>query len=259
MGGTGAHAAIAENLLLKQQLIWRGASTSVRPTCQYGSRSPVRGASLDGDPAGSGDRRVPRAVKHGEQDVLHARVSVGQTSGATQPCPIGDSARELAIRDPHPPDVPVHGAPMMLLSDHLSRAPTETAIRTRTCGLPLAGAASDQSGSRDQVDLRAGLASRWNPHSSDPHLRSRLLLRMSLEIRAQRSNDRHRGLAASRALSIDRQASDVGTVRAGFLSLEHNRIVRSHHSTPASRRMRFPSRPASYPCMVTQTSLRLSG
>jgi hypothetical protein len=41
-----------------------------------------------------------RQMKHGEQEVLHARVSVGQTSGATQRCPIGDSARELAIRDP---------------------------------------------------------------------------------------------------------------------------------------------------------------
>ena len=38
-------------------------------------------------------------VKQGEQEVLHARVSVGQTSGATQRCPILDSARELAIRD----------------------------------------------------------------------------------------------------------------------------------------------------------------
>ena len=40
-------------------------------------------------------------VKQGEQEVLHARDSVGQTSGATQRCPILDSARELAIRDPH--------------------------------------------------------------------------------------------------------------------------------------------------------------
>ena len=40
-----------------------------------------------------------RQVKHGEQEVLHSRVSVGQTSRATQRCPIGDSAPELAIRD----------------------------------------------------------------------------------------------------------------------------------------------------------------
>ena len=38
-------------------------------------------------------------VQQGEQEVLHARVSVGQTSGATQRCPILDSARELAIRE----------------------------------------------------------------------------------------------------------------------------------------------------------------
>ena len=39
-------------------------------------------------------------VEQGEQEVLHARVSVGQTSGATQRCRIRESARELAIRDP---------------------------------------------------------------------------------------------------------------------------------------------------------------
>jgi hypothetical protein len=38
-------------------------------------------------------------VQQGEQKVLHARVSVGQAPGATQRCPIRDSARELAIRD----------------------------------------------------------------------------------------------------------------------------------------------------------------
>ena len=38
-------------------------------------------------------------MEQGEQEVLHARVSVGQTPGATQRCPIRESARELAIRD----------------------------------------------------------------------------------------------------------------------------------------------------------------
>ena len=38
-------------------------------------------------------------VEQGEQEVLHARVSVGQTPRATQRCPIRESARELAIRD----------------------------------------------------------------------------------------------------------------------------------------------------------------
>jgi hypothetical protein len=40
-------------------------------------------------------------VKEGEQKVRHARDSVGQTSGATQRCPIQDSARESGIRDAH--------------------------------------------------------------------------------------------------------------------------------------------------------------
>ena len=39
-------------------------------------------------------------VQQGDQQVLHARVSVGQTPGATQRCSIRESARELAIRDP---------------------------------------------------------------------------------------------------------------------------------------------------------------
>jgi hypothetical protein len=40
-------------------------------------------------------------VQQGEQEVPHARVSVGQTSSATQRCPILDSAPELAIRELH--------------------------------------------------------------------------------------------------------------------------------------------------------------
>jgi hypothetical protein len=38
-------------------------------------------------------------VQQSDQEVLHARVSVGQRPGATQRCPILESARELAIRD----------------------------------------------------------------------------------------------------------------------------------------------------------------
>jgi hypothetical protein len=38
-------------------------------------------------------------VQQGEQEVPHARISVGQPSGATQRCPILDSAPELAIRE----------------------------------------------------------------------------------------------------------------------------------------------------------------
>jgi hypothetical protein len=39
-------------------------------------------------------------VEQGEQEVLHAPVSVGQTPGGTQRCPIREPAREWAIRDP---------------------------------------------------------------------------------------------------------------------------------------------------------------
>jgi hypothetical protein len=44
-------------------------------------------------------------VQQGDRQVLHARVSVGQTPGATQRCSIRESARELAIRDPQVADV----------------------------------------------------------------------------------------------------------------------------------------------------------
>ena len=43
-------------------------------------------------------------VKQGEQEVLHPRDRVGQTSGATQRCLILESARELGIRDAQMPD-----------------------------------------------------------------------------------------------------------------------------------------------------------
>ena len=39
-------------------------------------------------------------VKQGEQEILHARDSVGQNSGATQWCPGLDLATEFGIRDP---------------------------------------------------------------------------------------------------------------------------------------------------------------
>jgi hypothetical protein len=38
-------------------------------------------------------------VQKGEQEILHARVSVGQTSGAAQRCAIRDSAEEFAFRE----------------------------------------------------------------------------------------------------------------------------------------------------------------
>jgi hypothetical protein len=44
-------------------------------------------------------------VQQGDQEVLHKRVSVGRTPGVTQRCPIRESARELAIRDPQDPSV----------------------------------------------------------------------------------------------------------------------------------------------------------
>ena len=51
-------------------------------------------------PPGPHSFAVTTAMQQGDQEVLHARVSVGQTPGATQRCPIRESARKLPIRDP---------------------------------------------------------------------------------------------------------------------------------------------------------------
>jgi hypothetical protein len=46
-----------------------------------------------------GDRDAE--MQQGEQQVPHARVSSGQTSGGAQRCAIPDSPPEFTIRDPH--------------------------------------------------------------------------------------------------------------------------------------------------------------
>jgi len=66
-------------------------------------------------------------------------------------------------------------------------------------------------------------------------------------------------LAVRRTLRVHGQARHVGANRSALFGFEHNRKLQPHHSTPASRRMRFPSLPASWPCIVTQTSLPVRG
>ena len=48
-------------------------------------------------------------VKHGEQEVLHARVSVGQTSGATQRCPIRRFSARIGNSRPTGDRREIHG------------------------------------------------------------------------------------------------------------------------------------------------------
>ena len=151
------------------------------------------------------------------------------------------------------------GTACLLPGEHLPRPPAQATIRTRTRRLPLACAAPNERRSRDETHLRASATACWARYRGHSHLRSRLLHWMGLEIRGQRPHDSARGFAARRSLRVDRQAGDVSAIDARVLSFEHDWIMRGHHSTPASRRMRFPSRPASCPCTVTQTSLPLSG
>ena len=135
---------------------------------------------------------------------------------------------------------------------------TEPTIRSRACGLALAGTAPNQRRSRDQVHPQPSTSTARGRHSGDLDFRSWLLLRMCIEICAQRANDRNGGFPAGRALSIHRETCHVSAERTGRLSFEHDWIMRRHHSTPASLRMRFPSRPASWPCMVTQISFQVT-
>src|SRR5581483_4052283 len=58
---------------------------------------------------------------------------------------------------------------------------------------------------------------------------------------------------------VDRQAGNPRADGAAFLGFENDRVM-GRHSTPASRRMRLPSRPASFLVWTaTQTSLPLVG
>src|SRR3954451_24869485 len=61
------------------------------------------------------------------------------------------------------------------------------------------------------------------------------------------------------ALCIHRQPDNVGAERARVFALHYHRKNRRHHFTPASFKMRFPSAPASWPWVVTQTSLSVCG
>ena len=78
-GRPPASAAQDDQLLLEQEIL-------------RDHRSHATGARQPRDRHGQ--------VQQREQEIPHARVSVGQTSSAVQRCSIVDSARELAIRDP---------------------------------------------------------------------------------------------------------------------------------------------------------------
>ena len=71
-------------------------------------------------------------MKQGEQEVLHARDRVGQTSGATQRCLILESARELGIRDAQVADESMHGQESLCLPGRFEPAHLSLAL---PCGL----------------------------------------------------------------------------------------------------------------------------
>jgi hypothetical protein len=69
------------------------------------------------------------------------------------------------------------------------RASAKPAIRPRTRRLAFARASPHQRSGCDETDRRATLTAP-SGHFSNTYIRTRLLLRMRIEVRAQRSNDR---------------------------------------------------------------------
>ena len=89
-------------------------------------------------------------MKQGEQEVLHARDRVGQTSGATQRCLILESARELGIRDAQ-----VSESQHQLPFSCLARSPVGPVLRQE---VRLQVAASSVAGPLAVVGQHDGLA-----------------------------------------------------------------------------------------------------
>lgn len=76
-----------------------------------------------------------------------------------------------------------------------------------------------------------------------------------VEVRRQHCSNRTFGLRVRVGGDIDGQPRHVRAHRTAVFGFKNNRIEK-RHSTPASRRIRFPSRPASFlVCTATQTSL----
>ena len=142
-----------------------------------------------------------------------------------------------------------HSGPVGLSHRGIYRAstfrgrPPRPAIRTRTGSLALAGAASDQS--RRRYADGPGHVKGPTPWPLAPLLPAAPADAPRDTTRAF-ANRRCR-LAAGGALRVNRHTCNVGTVRARLLLLEDDRIVRGHHFTPTSRRMRFSRRAASCP------------
>src|SRR5688572_13366774 len=132
-------------------------------------------------------------------------------------------------------------------------------VRSRTRRLALTRTATNQRRSCDKAHLRAPARPGRGRDPGDLDFRSGFLLGVRVEIGAERANDCAGRSRACRSLRVDRKTRHERTHHAGIFALEHDRIVHRHHSTPASLRMRFPRRPASCPCTVTQTSLPLFG
>src|SRR4030095_15020393 len=74
--------------------------------------------------------------------------------------------------------------------DNLARAPAKATVRTGARCLALAGPATYQRRGRDEIHFRAGVTACRGPDLGDLHFRPGLRLRMGLEVRAQRPNNR---------------------------------------------------------------------
>jgi hypothetical protein len=129
-----------------------------------------------------------------------------------------------------------------------SHAPTRTSakatIRTRTGGLPPTGVATNERGRADQRHL-GPLAHDGRSDGRDLHRRRRRRPRVSIQIGGQRSPDCALGLPGGRSLRVHGQPSHVSAEHARILTFDDNWKMRCHYTTPASRKIRLPSLPAS--------------
>jgi predicted RNA-binding Zn-ribbon protein involved in translation (DUF1610 family) len=123
----------------------------------------------------------------------------------------------------------------------LTRSATKSAVLARSARLRRAPMRAHESRGADDIDRcpRCGRKAR----DADSRLWS--TVGMCLEVCGQHGPNRTFGLRMRVGSGIDGQPGYVGAHGAAVFGFKDNRIELCH-STPASRRMRLPSRPASF-------------
>jgi hypothetical protein len=125
-----------------------------------------------------------------------------------------------------------------------SRTSAKATIRTRAGGLPTTGVATNERGRTHQCHLGPP-APHGRSDARDLHRRRRRRPWVSIQIGGQRSLDCALGLHGRRPLRVHGQPSHVCAEHARILTFDDNWKMRCHYITPASRKIRLPSLPAS--------------